>query len=103
VQYSINLSDDKNRIDPIFVCHAARHPANMSDCVNTPEPVAFWDAQPIVPELLLWYSLILASELWTKSRDKKNLLSPICKLDGTDYSTTHTGHKEKKLYVGSVL
>jgi hypothetical protein len=32
--YSMNLSFDKNRIDPILVCRAVQHLANMSDCVN---------------------------------------------------------------------
>jgi hypothetical protein len=37
VPYGMNLSYNKKRIDPIFVCHAIQHLANMlSDCVNTP-------------------------------------------------------------------
>jgi hypothetical protein len=30
----MNLLYNKNRIDPIFVCRAVQHLANMSDCVN---------------------------------------------------------------------
>jgi hypothetical protein len=36
VPYSLSLSYNKHKIDPIVVCHAVWHLANMFDCENTP-------------------------------------------------------------------